>query len=118
MGISSVVLVLHYLHFRQRRDIHLTHPPGTIASNLALTAHSGFGELLLPYDDQATLTHALEPFRFCLDRRTGAIVVDDSTFAYAGDLPSVRPTPTRDETMMTLIKRKDSSPPERRDSSD
>ena len=114
MGIASVVLVLHYMHFRQRRDVYLAHPPGTIASSIALAAHSGFGELMLPYDNQAALGRALEPFRFCLDRRTGAIVVDDSAFAYAGDLPA---PPTRDETMMTLITRKD-SPPERMDSSD
>ncbi|KAF8495945.1 hypothetical protein F5888DRAFT_1615206 [Russula emetica] len=113
MGISSVVLVLHYLHFKQRREIYLAHPPGSIASNVALTAHSGFGELMLPYDDGAALARALEPLRFCLDRRTGAIVVDDSSFAYAGELPS---RPARDETMMTLIKRKD-TPTERRDSS-
>ena len=109
-----MVLVLHYLHFRQRRDVHLTHVPGTIASTVALTAHSGFGELLLPYDDQAGLARALEPLRLCLDRRTGAIVVDDSSFAYAGELPA---RPARDETMMTLIKTRD-SPHERRDSSD
>ena len=117
MGVASVVLILHYLHFRRRRDVHLTHPPGSIASGLALTAYSGFGELMLPYDDQAGLARALEPLRFSLDRRTGAIVVDDSAFAYAGELPPARPTPTRDETMMTLIKR-NNSPPERRDSSD
>jgi len=110
-----MVLVLHFMHFKQRRDIYLAHPPGSIASNVALTAHSGFGELLLPYDDQAALARALEPYRFCLDRRTGAIVVDDSSFAYAGDLPTGGLA--RDETMMTLIKRKD-TPPERRDSSD
>lgn len=116
MGIASVVLVLHYLHFKQRRDVYLAHPSGTIASSIALTAHSGFGELLLPYDDQAALAHALEPFRFCLDRRTGAIIVDDSAFAYAGELP---PPPVRDETMMTLIARKNMSPtPERGDSSE
>lgn len=114
MGIASVILVLHYMHFRQRREVYLAHPPGTIASSLALTAHSGFGDLLLPYDNQVALAQALEPFRFCLDRRTGAIVIDDSSLAYAGDLPQ---RPARDETMMTLITRKD-SPPERRDSSD
>jgi hypothetical protein len=113
MGISSVVLVLHYLHFKQRRNVYLAHPPGSLASNIALTAHSGFGQLLLPYDDQAALARALEPFRFCLDRRTGAIVVDDSSVAYAGELP---PQPTRDETMMTLIKRH-GTPPEQGDSS-
>ena len=102
MGVAAVTLGLHYMHFKRRRNIYLAHPPGTIASSVALTAHSGFGELLLPYDDMAAFTHALRPFRFCLDRRTGAIVVDDSSVAFAGDLPpqAVR---DRDETMMTLI---------------
>jgi hypothetical protein len=45
---------------------------------VALTSHSGFGELLLPYDNIATFSRALAPLRFALDRRTGAIVVDDS----------------------------------------
>jgi hypothetical protein len=112
MGISSVVLVLHYMHFRQRRDVYLAHAPGTIASSIALGAHSGFGELMLPYDNQATLGRALEPYRFRLDSRTGAIIVDDSSFAYAGELPA---RPPRDETMMTLISRKDT--PERMDNS-
>jgi hypothetical protein len=114
MGISSVILVLHYMHFKLRRQIYLAHEPGTIASSVALTAHSGFGELLLPYDDDAALAHALKPLRFCLDRRTGAIVVDDSAFAYAGDLPT---RAVRDETMMTLIKNEDPTP-ERMDSSE
>ena len=109
-----MVLVLHYLHFRQRRDIYLAHPPGSIASSVSLTAHSGFGELLLPYDNEEALARALEPLRFCLDRRTGAIIVDDSTVPYAGEMPA---PPARDETMMTLIKRQDTAP-DRRDSSD
>jgi len=100
------------MHFRQRRDVYLAHFPGTIASGVALAAHSGFGELMLPYDNQAALGRALDSFRFSLDRRTGAIVVDDSSFAYAGELPT---RPTRDETMMTLINKKDMTP-ERMDS--
>jgi hypothetical protein len=113
MGVASVVLVLHYLHFKQRREIYLAHPPGSIGSAVALTARSGFGELLLPYDDVAAFSRALAPFRFCLDRRTGAIVVDDSSIAYAGELPVQA---VRDETMMTLI-RKD-PPLQRKDSSE
>ncbi|KAI0274072.1 hypothetical protein BGY98DRAFT_921139 [Russula aff. rugulosa BPL654] len=113
VGISSVVLVLHFMHFKQRRDVYLAHPPGTIASSLALTAHSGFGELLLPYDNQAALAHALQSFRFCLDRRTGAIILDETSFAFAGEPPAQPTRPTRDETMMTLIKN-----PELADSSD
>ena len=100
MGVAIVALVLHYLHFKRRRDIYLAHPPGSIASAMALTAHSGFGEVLLPYDNKEAFSRALAPLRFCLDRRTGAIVVDDSTVAYAGDLPAQA---VRDETMMTLI---------------
>jgi hypothetical protein len=114
MGVASLVLVLHYMHFRRRRDIYLAHPPGSIASALSLTARSGFGELLLPYDNVPAFSRALAPFRFCLDRRTGAIVVDDSSVAYAGELPAQA---VRDETMMTLIdkdqvhQRKDSADP-------
>jgi len=112
MGMASVVLVIHFMHFRQRRSVYLAHCPGSIASAVALTAHSGFGELMLPYDDEAALSRALAPLRFCLDRRTGAIVVDDSSIQYAGEIPA---QPAREETMMTLMNGKDGSD-ERRDS--
>ena len=100
-----MVLVLHYMHFRERRDIYLAHCPGSIGSALALTAHSGFGELLLPYDNAEELSRALAPLRFCLDRRTGAIVVDNSSVAYAGKLPAPLVQPVGDESMMTLIEK-------------
>ena len=70
---------------------------------MALTAHSGIGELLLPYDSPEEFSRALAPLRFCLDRRTGAIVVDDTSIAYAGKLLPPLARPVRDETMMTLI---------------
>lgn len=53
----------------------------------------------MPYDNMPTFSRALAPLRFALDRRTGAIVVDDSAIAYVEE-PS---TLSRDETMMTLI---------------
>ncbi|KAI9450036.1 hypothetical protein BJY52DRAFT_1304974 [Lactarius psammicola] len=77
-------------------------PPGSIGSAVALTSHSGFGELLMPYDNALTFSRALAPLRFRLDRRTGAIVVDDSAIAYAGESSTQA---VRDETMMTLIGR-------------
>jgi hypothetical protein len=101
--VACVVLVLHYMHFRERRDIYLTHPPGSIGSALALTAHSGFGELLLPYDNVEEFSRALAPFRFCLDRRTGAIVVDDNSIAYAGKQHPPMLRPVRDDSTMALI---------------
>ena len=103
-----MVFVLHYLHFRERRDIYLAHCPGSIGSALALTAHSGFGELLLPYNSPEEFSRALAPLRFCLDHRTGAIVVDDNSIAYAGKLPPPLVKPIRDGTMMTLIEKDES----------
>jgi len=84
---------------------------------VALTSHSGFGELLAPYDNEEAFSRALAPLRFCLDRRTGAIIVDESAVAYAGDLPTHA---ARDETMLTLMgkdqqhQREDSLGPENR----
>ncbi|KAF8259241.1 hypothetical protein EI94DRAFT_1616713 [Lactarius quietus] len=97
---SAIIFTLHFLHLRERRPIYLAHPPGSIGSAVALTSHSGFGELLLPYDDYTTFSRALAPLRFSLDRRTGAIVVDDSAVAYVGEMSRQS---TRDETMMTLM---------------
>ena len=83
------------MHRRRRRNIRLAHSPGTICSAVALTWHSGFGELLMPYENEAQFSRKLASLRFCLDRLTGAIVLDDSAIAEAEDL--------RDETMTTLV---------------
>jgi len=99
--IALVVLCLHFWHFRQRRDIYLTRCPGSIGSAVALTARSGFGDLLKPYDNDEQLSRALGSLRFRLDQRTGAIIVDDSAIAFAGEIPAQA---VRDETMMTLIR--------------
>lgn len=97
---AGIIFCLHFWHFRERRDIYLAHPPGSIGSSVALTSHSGFGELLMPYDNMPTFSRALAPLRFRLDRRTGAIVVDDSAVAYAGESST---QVARDETMLMLI---------------
>ena len=83
---AVALLVLHSIHHRQRRNIRLAHSPGTICSAVALSWHSGFGELLMPYDNEAQFSRKLAPLRFSLDPRTGAIVVDDSAIAEAGEL--------------------------------
>ncbi len=38
----------------------------------------------MPYDNMATFERALAPLRFSLDKRTGAIVVDDASVALSG----------------------------------
>jgi hypothetical protein len=53
-----------------------------LASTVALTARSGFGELLVPYETDETLKEKLDPLRFRLDDRTGAVLADTDD-AYA-----------------------------------
>ncbi|KAG2113491.1 uncharacterized protein F5147DRAFT_681196 [Suillus discolor] len=75
IGIAS--LVVHVLHKRSRRNLWLTSPPGSIATIVALTSRSGFGDLLLPYDDVSRMKSNLAGLTFRLDKRTGAIVAEE-----------------------------------------
>ncbi|KAG9312527.1 hypothetical protein JVU11DRAFT_6922 [Chiua virens] len=75
--IGLIGFVVHYLHNRARRELWLTSPPGSIAAIVSLTSRSGFGELLLPYDDERRMADNLAGLTFCLDRRTGAIVAEE-----------------------------------------
>lgn len=75
--IGIVGFVVHYLHGRARRTLWLTSPPGSIAAIVSLTSRSGFGELLLPYDDERRMQDNLAGLTFCLDRRTGAVVAEE-----------------------------------------
>lgn len=68
---------VHYMHRRARRKLWLTSPPGSIAAIVSLTSRSGFGELLLPYDDERRMQDNLAGLTFRLDRRTGAIVAEE-----------------------------------------
>ncbi|KAF8151744.1 hypothetical protein B0H34DRAFT_138353 [Crassisporium funariophilum] len=92
-GILGVFL--HVINRRRRKQLLLAAPPGSIAAVVALTSRSGFGELLLPYDDEATLEKKLDGLRFRLDRRTGAIMADDLATEREGLGP--------DEAMLTLL---------------
>ena len=75
--IGASGIVFHIMHFRERRRLRLTSPPGTIGGIVSLTAHSGFGTLLLPYDTERDMKRKLRGLRFSLDRRTGAIIAED-----------------------------------------
>ncbi|KIK76950.1 hypothetical protein PAXRUDRAFT_17829 [Paxillus rubicundulus Ve08.2h10] len=84
--IGLLGLVVHFIHKRTRRNLWLTSPPGSIAAIVSLTSRSGFGELLLPYDDERRMKNNLAGLKFCLDRRTGAIVAEeDFTAGKGGD---------------------------------
>lgn len=91
---GAVGTVVHIIHRTMRRGIYLTAPPGSIAAIVSLTSHSGFGDDLLPYDDQETITGKLHGLRFRLDDRTGAIVADeteeDGAFQSSGEDAKLR----------------------------
>ncbi|KAJ7673447.1 hypothetical protein B0H17DRAFT_947234 [Mycena rosella] len=89
---------LQLINRRQRRNLFLATLPGTVAGALALTARSGFGDLLLPYDDVATIEKKFDGLRFRLDKRTGAIIADD--YEPMGDDTSFRGP---DDAMMSLL---------------
>ncbi|KII84757.1 hypothetical protein PLICRDRAFT_94907 [Plicaturopsis crispa FD-325 SS-3] len=89
--IGIVGIVVHFIHSRARRNLYLTSPPGSIAAIVSLTSRSGFGDLLLPYDDEETLRRKLSGLRFRLDRRTGAIVADEHGPADKTDRASTAP---------------------------
>ncbi|KAF8881627.1 hypothetical protein BD779DRAFT_1005036 [Infundibulicybe gibba] len=77
--IGFVGIFIHLVNIRQRRKLILTAPPGSIAAVVSLTSKSGFGDLLLPYDDEKSLERKLHGLQFRMDSRTGAIVADDMT---------------------------------------
>ncbi|KAG2360273.1 hypothetical protein BDR07DRAFT_1487218 [Suillus spraguei] len=62
VGITS--LIVHILHKRFRRNLWLTSPPGSIAAIISLTSRSGFGDLLLPYDDVSRMKPNLTGLTF------------------------------------------------------
>lgn len=95
-------LFLQLINRRQRRNLFMAAEPGTIAGALALTARSGFGDLLLPYDSREVMEKKLEGLRFRLDKRTGAILADD--YEPTGDDGSFRGP---DDAMMSLLGKRD-----------
>ncbi|KAJ7636408.1 hypothetical protein FB45DRAFT_446640 [Roridomyces roridus] len=74
-GLLGILLAL--INRRQRRELYLTAPPGSIAAALSVTSRSGFGHLLLPYDSVEVMGSKLAGLRFGLDRRTGAVIADE-----------------------------------------
>jgi hypothetical protein len=53
----------------------------------------------MPYENDAVFSRALQPFRFGLDRRTSAIVVQDSAKAEAEQQPN---PPLKHETAVAV----------------
>ncbi len=64
-------------HRRERRGVYLASAPGSIASATCLTSHSGFGELINPYDTDFEIALKMGQLLFALDERTGAITAVD-----------------------------------------
>ncbi|KAK0470651.1 hypothetical protein IW261DRAFT_1573086 [Armillaria novae-zelandiae] len=80
--IGFIGTFLHIINLRQRRHLFIASPPGSIGGIVSMTSHSGFGQLLVPYDSEKNIEQKLKGLRFRLDKRTGAIVAEDDD---AGD---------------------------------
>ncbi|KAG2002524.1 hypothetical protein CC2G_004707 [Coprinopsis cinerea AmutBmut pab1-1] len=70
-------IFLHVINRKQRKKVHLACVPGTIAGTVSLASHSGWPQLLTPYDNLYDMEQKLSSLRFSLDKRTGAIIADD-----------------------------------------
>ncbi|KAH7906363.1 hypothetical protein BJ138DRAFT_1162777 [Hygrophoropsis aurantiaca] len=92
--IGVVGMTIQVIHRHTRRNLWLTSPPGSIAAIVSLTSRSGFGELLLPYDNEESMSNKLAGLTFRLDRRTGAILAEEDSL--------VNP----DGSMVSLLERK------------
>ncbi|EIW84409.1 hypothetical protein CONPUDRAFT_151431 [Coniophora puteana RWD-64-598 SS2] len=84
LAIGSIGLLLHWTHARARSQLHLTASPGSIGAAAALVSRSGFGELLLPYDNEKRMEEKLTGLEFGIDSRTGAIMAieNDASLGY------------------------------------
>lgn len=72
------MFIIGVVHRNIRKGVFLGAPPGSIASAVALTSHSGFGMFLVPYDTELGIATKLAPLRFRLEQRTGAIIATDA----------------------------------------
>ncbi|GAW04104.1 hypothetical protein LENED_005872 [Lentinula edodes] len=110
--IGLVGVLVHIISRRQRRGLYLSTPPGTIAATIALSAHSGFGELLMPTDDEETLERKLSGLRFSIDKRTGAIVATAASVSSSSrDSKRMSSKPEQDEMMQSLLGSEYKRPP-------
>ncbi|KAJ3813111.1 hypothetical protein F5876DRAFT_74183 [Lentinula aff. lateritia] len=110
--IGLVGVLVHIISQKQRRGLYLATPPGTIAATIALSAHSGFGELLMPTDDEATLERKLSGLRFSIDNRTGAIVATAASVSSSSrDSKRMSSKPDPDEMMQSLLGSEYKRPP-------
>ena len=87
-GILGVVI--HFLHKSEREPLILQHSPGTIASAVAITSDSDFGQLIHGHQRTEDIIQALRDKRFRIDRTTGKIVVEGEAGYETGDVPDYR----------------------------
>lgn len=76
--IGLTMIFVGIAHHQVRKGVYLASAPGSIASAVTLTSHSGFGMFLNPFDTDASISKKLSPLRFRLDHRTGAILAVDA----------------------------------------
>ncbi|KAJ3517527.1 hypothetical protein NLJ89_g444 [Agrocybe chaxingu] len=68
--------IIHLFHREERRDLHLKHEPGTIASAVSIGAQTGVGEVLAGRHAEQDIAEALKNKRFRIDPATMKIIME------------------------------------------
>lgn len=97
-AVSLLAVYFHIFHARDRSNLFLAGPVGSIASTVSLTSRARFGEELAATDTEADLARKVKGLRFGIDEETRQIVVDgedaEHTRAHEKDVENVPATPT------------------------
>ncbi|KAF8880015.1 hypothetical protein BD779DRAFT_1550009 [Infundibulicybe gibba] len=73
--LASFATIIHLFHRADRRNLHLRHEPGTIASAVSIGAQTGMGDLLAGRQRSRDISEALQDKRFRIDPETMKIVM-------------------------------------------
>lgn len=82
VALLAVALIggcIQIVHRQSRRDLHLLHEPGTIASAVSIGARTDLANLLDGRQEEDDLVKALQNKKFRIDPRTMKIIMQGET---------------------------------------
>ena len=74
--VALAMATLQYVHRKDRNQLFLAGPPGSIASDVSMTSSAKFGLLLNAGDTEEDLERKLHGMRFGIEHSTGQIIVE------------------------------------------
>lgn len=98
VGVAALLLVavigacIQMLHAHSRRNLHLHHQPGTIASAVSIGAQTQLGNLLHGQQDEGAIRRALQNRKFRIHPQTNKILVQGESGYEEAATPNIRQT--------------------------